>query len=280
MKGIVDELAQVLSVEEGRGRIVRALLQSPEIARRAKPLQFVLVKVRPGNDPFLRRPFCLSLVDPSSGLIRITWDVVGQGTAIMANWIAGQEVLVLGPLGNGLDLAALALSKAGAARRRMFIIAGGTGLAPMYPLAVAAKTSGYDVTLFYGAKSAEFLFDSSEFLKIGCAVTVATDDGSEGAQGFVTDIAAPALRSVKIGDVAVTCGPVPMMRETKRFCVEAGVDLYIVLEQRMACGTGLCRGCAVKAATKTGEPESYLHACLEGPVFRADQVDLEPGGEA
>ena len=290
----VDESAEVLSVERLGGGFCQAVLLCPQIARAAKPLQFVMVKVRPGIDPYLRRPFSLSLIDRPGGLIRITWNVVGRGTEVMANWEAGDRVSVLGPLGNGLDPAELdtgdiavpwpdahhaprGRQRAGSARR-LFILAGGTGLAPMLPLASAARALGWEVCLFHGARTAFLLLDTSEFTDIGCSVAVATDDGSCGQKGFVTTIAAAALPAkAGPGDVAAACGPASMLRAAKRLCSDRGLTLYVSLEQRMACGTGLCRGCAVKADLSGAE--RYLHVCLDGPVFRADQVDLESGGE-
>jgi dihydroorotate dehydrogenase electron transfer subunit len=288
---IVDERAQVLSLERASGGVFRALLLAPEIARRARPMQFVQVKVREGHDPFLRRPFSLSLIDADAGLIGITWDVVGAGTGIMAGWEPGREVMVLGPLGNGFDPDDASPPDSQGAPRRMLLVAGGTGLAPMYPLAVVAKARGWDIALFYGARTADFLLDTSEFQQLGCAVSVVTDDGSAGVRSLVTGAAAPSLHKAGRGDIAVACGPTPMLKAVKPLCKKAGVELYLSLEERMACGTGLCRGCAVKAArgwvrgmaagaegTVDGGPEpGYLHVCLDGPVFRAEDVDL--GGE-
>ncbi len=266
VSGAIDEEAQVLSVARSGGRAVHALLAAPKIASKAIPMQFVMVKVREGSDPFLRRPFCISRLDAEAGLIGITWDVVGRGTEIMAAWEPGQKVPVLGPLGNGL----LPETVAPDSRRRLFIVAGGTGLAPMGPLAESAKARGWEVAVLYGARAEEFLLDTSAFSAIGCPVAIATDDGSVGVHGFVTEIAASALKEAGPGDIAVSCGPAPMIAATKSLCARSGVTLYLSLEQRMACGTGLCRGCAVKMARE----DRYYHVCSDGPVFLAEDVDL------
>ena len=270
----VDETARVLSVDRGRGRSVRALLSAPLIAKSAKPMQFVMVKAREGLDPFLRRPFSLSHISRDDGIIGITWDVIGRGTEIMALWEPGQDVPVLGPLGNGLDL-----PKAAGQHRRLHLVAGGTGLAPMFPVAEAAKDAGWEVRVFYGARSSEYLLDYSPLEALGCSVEVATDDGSSGTRGFVTDLARPALSVAGPGDMAVSCGPTPMTRALKRLCEDLSVPLYVSLEERMACGTGLCKGCAVKSA----KSEGYFHVCSDGPVFLSTNVDLGspvlPGGE-
>ncbi|MGE5578622.1 MAG: dihydroorotate dehydrogenase electron transfer subunit [Bacillota bacterium] len=320
-----DEKAHVLSIEKSGGRSVRALLAAPQIARAAKPMQFVMVKARDGVDPFLRRPFSLSAIEPDEGIIGITWDVVGRGTEIMAGWEPGDEIMVLGPLGNGLDLSEVSqkrhqsqnteVSNASSSSTsstqgsttddqhgtsssgqpgRLFLIAGGTGLAPMFPLAKSAMGLGWDVSVFYGARSADLLHDCAPLRALGCQVDLCTDDGSVGPRSFVTDLARSALASAGPNDLAVSCGPTPMTRSLKRLCSELGVTLYVSLEERMACGTGLCKGCAVKMAPTYGEPgitgqgahaatrveaevSGYYHVCSDGPVFLSTMVEL--GGE-
>lgn len=313
-----DEKAQVLSIERGGGRSVRALLAAPQIARSAKPMQFVMVKARDGVDPFLRRPFSLSAIEPDEGIIGITWDVIGRGTEIMAGWEPGDEVMVLGPLGNGLDLAEVSRHVLSAepgnsssgmpgnsasqdtVPSRLFLIAGGTGLAPMFPLAESANRLGWEVSVFYGARSAGLLLDSAPLKALGCEVQICTDDGSEGPCGFVTGLAKSALASASPNDLAVCCGPTPMTQSLMRLCSEYGVTLYVSLEERMACGTGLCKGCAVKIASSYANPsvaearpgvagytnspthvepggQGYYHVCSDGPVFLSTMIDL--GGE-
>ncbi len=267
-KAAVDETAQVLSVDRGRGSSVRALLSAPQIAGAAKPMQFVMVKVRLGLEPFLRRPFSLSHIDAAAGIIGITWDVIGRGTEIMAGWEPGQEVLLLGPLGNGLTL------PRPESKNHLYLMAGGTGLAPILPVAQAAMAGGWEPQVFYGARSHGLLLDYGPLEDLGCRVEISTDDGSFGTKTFVTELARPALLSAGPGDIAVSCGSTLMTRAAKKMCAEAGVTLYVSLEARMACGTGLCKGCAVKSA----KSEGYFHVCSDGPVFLAEDVLL--GGES
>lgn len=265
-RSAIDEKAQVLAVDRGRGRSVRALLSSPRIARSAIPMQFVMVKARDGTDPFLRRPFSLSEIDAGEGIIGITWDIVGRGTEMMAAWEPGDEVQVLGPLGNGLDVPQAEADSP----RRLYLVAGGTGLAPMLPLAKMAFNRGWDISVFYGARSSEYLLDYAPLEDLGCKVEIATDDGSLGVKAFVTDLARAALANAGPGDLAVSCGPTPMTRALKRVCEDLPVKLYVSLEERMACGTGLCKGCAVKSTKSDG----YFHVCSDGPVFLSTDVEL------
>jgi len=272
LREIYDVNAQVVSVAVVPGEVYRAKLVAPEIARAARPLQFVNVEVSQGPHPFLRRPFSLSWFSAAEGLVEITWAVVGEGSKIMTQWETGTEVRVLGPLGNGFslkDIKGEALQNAD--RPRLWLVGGGTGLLPMYPLAKEAASQGWEVALFYGARSMAQVMDTSRFVKAGCRVIVATEDGTYGSRGRVTDLLEPVIPELGHEDVIVACGPVPMLRSVKNLMALSAAPLYVSLESRMACGTGLCKGCAVRAA---GDEEKYYHVCSDGPVFRADQVEL------
>ncbi|MGI6643712.1 MAG: dihydroorotate dehydrogenase electron transfer subunit [Bacillota bacterium] len=271
---IVDAQGQVVSIEKDVGGVYRALLDSPDIARRARPLQFVNVKVGDGSDPFLRRPFSISGIHEDSGLIEITWRIVGRGTEIMSRWEPGDTVKVLGPLGNGFSLRTESRDVFGDRKQpRLWLVAGGTGLAPMYPLAQEAKELGYEVSLFFGARSKDELMDTSRFQNLGCEVHTTTEDGSAGHRGLVTEVLTRYVQVFRKGEIMVACGPEAMLGAVKSF-VGHSLDLYVCLEGRMACGIGLCQGCAVKAR---GQDVAYLHVCSHGPVFLASDVDL--GGE-
>ncbi len=286
MSVIYDETARVISVEPCARDAFRCRLHAVGIARAAIPFQFVNVLVSPGTDPFLRRPFSLSGIDKESGVIEITWAVVGKGTQLMTLWEPGREVMVLGPLGNGLNPELLPSnpehSFPGKAQEkgRMLLVAGGMGVAPMGPLAEAATKAGWKATLFYGTRSSVCALDVSPFKAQGCQVFMTTDDGSLGLQGSVVQglaswLGREPLEGEKDPLLAVACGPRPMLAAVKNLCQAQNISLYVALEERMACGTGLCKGCAVKAAQK----EEYLHVCTDGPVFPAGAVALEGGGD-
>lgn len=278
--GPVETQARIVSMNIEQGGVHTTLLYAPEIALRAVPMQFVQVKVAPLNDPFLRRPFGLSRISPEEGIIGITWATVGRGTSLMGLWREGDTVSVLGPLGNGLRTDRVLRTNPGPhGRRPVWLVAGGTGLAPLYPLALSLGPHCRDITVLYGARTAEALMDTSLFETVGCKVTVATEDGSAGVKGRVTGSLGHLLASFNgplssNPPLAVACGPTPMLRAVKAMLRDTPVELYVSLEERMACGTGLCKGCAVKAAP----PRSgYFHVCSDGPVFPAGEVLL--GGE-
>lgn len=270
-RSVFDVTAKVVSVAVVPGESYRAMLLAPEIARAARPLQFVNVEVSRGPHPFLRRPFSLSRFSATEGLIEITWAVVGEGSKMMTKWESSTEIRVLGPLGNGYVPRDLRAGDSGTDRPKMLLVGGGTGLAPMYPLAELAELMGWDVSLFYGARSIAQVMDTSRFTRTGCRVHVATEDGTYGTTGRVTDLLEPVVSTLGPDDVVVACGPTPMLRAVKELVGDSPAPLHVSLESRMACGTGLCKGCAVRAA---GEEEKYYHVCSDGPVFGANQVDL------
>ncbi len=270
---VFDVKARLASLNKVQGNVYTAVLHAPQIAAKAKPMQFVNVMVREEAGPLLRRPFGLSAIDSETGAIEITWAVVGLGTRIMSQWTPGQIVSVLGPLGNGMDMSKLEC------KSKLVLIAGGTGLAPLLPLASIARKNNTDVLAFYGAKSASQLMDTSCLKNKGCQVFLATEDGSEGVKGLATDFIKTHLLPLGRGNcraedtAAIACGPKPMLKQTKRIFTKIGVPLFVSLEERMACGYGLCQGCAVKASGLS--KEGYYHVCTDGPVFLADDVDLE-----
>lgn len=258
---VLDQTSGVVSSRLGSDGYYRMVLDSPQIAKTAKPMQFVNIKLGALEDPFLRRPFSLSGIYPEKGLLEVTWKVVGRGTEAMTLIGPGNTLSILGPLGNGFTHKT----------SRLWLVAGGSGLAPMFPLAAKARQENCEVQLFYGAHCQKDLMESDKFQDIGCHVHVATEDGSLGAQGFVTDLLKPHLEGFNPRHQMVACGPNPMLSALKNL-VGTSVELYVSLESRMACGVGLCKGCAVRAS---GETERYLHVCTDGPVFKARDVLLE-----
>lgn len=268
LQQIYDVEARIISVSNVRGKVYKMAIDAPEIAGTAKPMQFVNVALGDSTDPLLRRPFSLSGIYPDRGIIEITWAVVGRGTEIMAGWQAGQSVKVLGPLGNGLDIANLCLDHG------LILVAGGTGLAPLFPPASQALARKAEVNVFYGARSADDLLDTGD-LVTGCRLHLATEDGSTGFEGLVTDLLEAHLGVQGTGDngkpTVISCGPKPMLKQVKHICNRHGFPLLVSLEERMACGYGVCQGCAVPSA---GRKSGYYRVCTDGPVFWADDIDL------
>ncbi len=239
--------------------IVRLSFHAPEIAAAAHPGQFVMVQTGPGHDPLLRRPFSIHQVD-QDGSLQILFKVLGRGTELLARHQPGTVVSLLGPLGNGFsDIASTPAC----------LIGGGMGIAPLLFLASRFQQQGASPLVILGARtSSELLPLRADFQQLGLTVQTATDDGSFGVHGFVTDILKDIPAPVHSPPpVIYTCGPRAMMAAIFLQCQHKGFSCQVSLETTMACGFGACLGCAVPV--KSG---GYAHVCTDGPVFAAEDL--------
>jgi dihydroorotate dehydrogenase electron transfer subunit len=245
-------------------------LEAPPVAREAKPGQFVMVRLPGcGFDPLLRRAFAVHYVDPEAGWFEMLYAVVGRGTGLLAGLRPHDSLDLLGPLGRGFDLD---LS------REPLLVAGGVGAAPLLFLAQEIRRCDVEARLFYGCRTAEGMVRAESFRALGVEVVAATEDGSAGRQGLVTDILLPALMSGGIGPPQAevyACGPKPMLAAVSKLCRATQVPCQVSLHAFMGCGIGACLGCAVTRRGEPGRPPSYAKVCLDGPVFDAEEVDLD-----
>lgn len=235
-------------------------LKSDEIAAAALPGQFVMIRIREGLDPLLRRPF--SICGTKKGLILVLYRIIGGGTRIMASRKSGEEVSVLGPLGKGFDLPR--------PEHIPLIVGGGIGIAPLCFL--AQKLGALLVPIMMGAASAKEVIPVGD-MDIGLKdISIATDDGSKGHHGVVTDLLRVHLDEESMGEqpFVYACGPSPMLRKVAEMTMD-GTPCQVSLEAAMACGLGACQGCVVKAAPE--EEKTWYHVCKEGPVFHVGQID-------
>lgn len=218
------------------------------------PGQFVHVKC--GDQRLLRRPIsvCSCSEDSPSDLLRLVFEVRGDGTDWLAHRAVGDEVDVMGLLGNGFPL-----SPTG----RYLLVGGGIGVPPMLGCAQSAP-GRCDAVLGFRDKAHALLMD--DFAPACPTVAVATEDGSLGEKGFVTGPVEKLLKENHY-DAVLCCGPKPMLMAAARLAGAAGVPCQVSLEERMACGVGACLGCAV--ALTDG---SMKHVCKDGPVFNAEEV--------
>lgn len=226
------------------------------------PGQFVMLSpgalpAAPRFDPLLPRPMAVFRRDGPA--LEVLYKVVGRGTALLAAARAGERVRVVGPLGRGFPD-----PEPGA---RAVLVGGGTGIASLFGLAERALARG-PVVVLLGARRAGDLMAVDEFRSLGVELRLATEDGSAGRAGLVTALLAEALAE---GPASVfACGPTPMMRRAAELAAAAGRPCAISLENRMACGFGVCLGCAVPRAD-----EGYALVCRDGPVFDAGALRLE-----
>ena len=243
-------------------------LAAPDIAIRAQPGQFVMVKPGRGYHPLLRRPFSVFEVLRDTGRVTglsLLNKQVGVTTRTLFGLEPGATVRCLGPLGRPFSPAA--------PPERAWMVAGGVGLAPFHGLAAALRTRGVESTLFYGARSAGELFHLDAFRRLGIRLELATDDGSRGDHGLVT---LPLGRALRRLDPAVplrlyACGPTPMMRAVTDLAHAHGRRTEVSLEQVMGCGLGGCYSCVVPVRRGREAPR-FVRSCLDGPVFDGGMV--------
>jgi len=258
-----NKLHQALVVENrnaGRG-YYRLVLKAPLAAKAARPGQFVMLRVSDSMDPILARPFGISGVLPRGG-IEAYYRVVGRGTSILTNVGAGQVLTFHGPLGNGFPMPGRGVTP--------IFVAGGSGFPPLLYLSRAVHRQSH---LFCGARDRSCLLSNGiilQFKKTGAQTHIATEDGSAGTRGRVTDLLSDFLfqHNADKKSIIYACGPRPMLAAVSRLASERSVPCYVSMEERMACGLGVCMGCSVGV-----EGGGYRRICKEGPVFNAREIE-------
>ncbi|MBQ9859386.1 MAG: dihydroorotate dehydrogenase electron transfer subunit [Clostridia bacterium] len=208
------------------------------------PGQFVNILL---DGLYLRRP--ISVCDCQGDALTLVYKVVGKGTRQMSEMTVGQTLDVLTGLGNGYDMSV--------AGDTPLLLGGGVGVPPLYMLARLLRAQGKAVSVVLGFNTKDEVFYEDEFKALGCAVTVATADGSYGVKGFVTH-ALPENYSY-----FYTCGPEPMLKAVYKATATSGQFSF---EERMGCGFGACMGCSCKVIT------GYKRICKDGPVLRKEEI--------
>ncbi len=240
-------------------------IANEEIVDLIQPGQFINIRVADSFSPLLRRPFSVFRVNKGENWFEILFQIIGKGTQLLADTQIGAEVDLLGPLGNGfvipkkLDFAVL--------------VAGGLGIAPLLVLTQELKKTNIPTILFWGNRTKDAFTIVSDFEKLGVKVFLATDDGSFGFNGTVTELLNTTVENIKKSTVEIfTCGPNPMLKTLKKISINNNIPCQISLETQMACGFGVCMGCNV---TSKMDSEQYKYVCQHGPVF--DSWEIEPG---
>ena len=231
-----------------------------ELALEARAGQFV--GVYPADKShLLPRPVSICEVDRRRGALRLVYRIAGAGTAEFASWQPGQRVMLLGVLGNGFPVQE-------AKGKKVVLMGGGIGIPPM--LELAKELAGENVSIITGYRDKELFL--KEDLEKYAKVLAATEDGSAGIKGNVLTV----MEKEQIeADVIMACGPAPMLKALKAYAAEQGMECYLSLEERMACGVGACLACVCR--TKEVDSHSNVHnrrICKDGPVFRAEEVEL------
>lgn len=254
-----QQLAEILRAEKLSSDICRFTVKAPGIAASSRPGQFVMVRAGEGLDPLLRRPFSIHQV-AEGGVLQVLFKVIGKGTKALARLQPGQYMDILGPLGRGFSIAE---------NKQHCLIGGGIGIAPLLFLAkkMLKKIEPSSIKVLLGARTKDELASlQDDFASLGLNVQAATEDGSLGKKGLVTDLMVLVHHEDPV--TVYTCGPHPMLRAVVQLCRSNKWDCQVSLETMMACGLAACLGCAVPRPDMQG----YVHVCKDGPVFDADEV--------
>ena len=280
MKAYVS--AKIISQERNGGIFTMRLL-APEVAQYAKPGQFVMVYMDKGEH-LLPRPISLYDVDKAEGVISLVYIIAGAGTKIMTEWPAGHAVRLLGPIGNGFNMNI-------SPGKRVALVGGGFGAAPLYYLARELGKKGVQMDVFLG-----FRKDTPSLTRVFAELTenlyVATEEAVEDKKAAIEDkeaaqnfqlvansnqlkINSPILRQGFVTDLLpqspafsaiLSCGPAPMLKSLAAYAHSHNIPCQVSVEERMACGLGACKGCVVKTLV------GYRLCCTAGPVFDSKEV--------
>jgi len=242
------------------GNYIQLRLESPVVAEHAEPGQFVMIRVNDYSYPLLRRPLCIHAVQDRS--FEIFFQQTGLGTTILGEKQPGDTLDIIAPLGKGFKLPETSAQK-------VALIGGGRGIAPLYFLAQKLKQNDIAVRLYYGGKSLTDLPLQEKFLKGGFSVACATDDGTCGYKGLVTELFESEINPTP-PDRIYACGPDPMLKRVAELAQSFFIKAELSLESIMGCGFGACWGCVHKIK-KDGQ-ETWTKICQEGPVFPAEQI--------
>ena len=256
------ERAVVLEQVQISDGIFSLWLQTDKIAGEAKAGQFLSLYSQ-DESRMLPRPISICEIDKERNALRLVYRVAGKGTDEFSRLQPGESLDVVGPLGNGFPL----LTK------KAFLIGGGIGIPPMVQL---AKELDCEKQIVVGYRTNDLFL--KEELEAQGTVYYATEDGTAGTKGNVLD----AIRENGLtADVIYACGPTPMLRALQAYAREQGMECYLSLEERMACGIGACLACVCKSMDV--DHHTYVknkRICQEGPVFEANEIDLTPWSAA
>lgn len=263
-KDFINEIGKIIENKNLVDNIWEMKIFCPKISGMAIAGQFVNIKVASeGLDPILRRPISICEISSSEESITIVYAVVGRGTQLMTLMKKDSDIEVLGPVGNGFGIEEPA--------KKIAIVGGGIGTVPLLQLVKALRNSEANnaaiTDVYLGFRGNPY--KTADFTKYSSSVTVATENGCEGFTGFVTE---PFSEKVKEYDLVYACGPEIMLSKVASICHEAGIKLYVSMEERMACGIGACLVCVCKTVSDNELGWHHSKVCTEGPIFDSKEV--------
>lgn len=258
-----QEMMTIVSQKQLAPRIFQLVLKGNLVDEMGRPGQFIHIKV-PREDLLLRRPISLNQINKKAKTCTIIYRVEGEGTKIFSELVVGNTLDVMGPLGNGFPINSVE------AGQLAYIIGGGIGIPPLYELSKQLTEKGVHVVHFLGYVSKEVSYFKEEFTSLG-DTRFATDDGSLGVHGNVGNLFLDAIKDEQ-PDVVYACGANGMLKTVEQLFT-TNPNVFLSLEQRMACGMGACYACVCHVRDDETGVKS-LKVCDEGPIFRASEVIL------
>jgi dihydroorotate dehydrogenase electron transfer subunit len=261
---MLEQTVQIVSNERDTDQYFRLVLHAPQIAPLIQPGQFAHVRILPMKDALLRRPF--SIFQATNDTFSILYKTIGKGTDALARMRTGEELSVIAPLGHGFTV-----PKSG--EETPLLVAGGYGMAAMFLLAQRSPQKGI---VFVGGRKRVDILCEKEFAAIGWQVRVATEDGSHGEKGLVTQPLLAEIRNPKSeirNPKLFACGPTPMLKAVGKIAEENNLPCELSMDEHMCCGVGTCLTCVIKV--KTGDGWEYQRTCTEGPVFDSREIVWE-----
>lgn len=246
------------------GNFCHLTLSAPVIAAAARAGQFVhiLSRHQASSSPLLRRAF--SIMSVQGEAITLMYRIVGKGTTLMSQWKIGQSVDMLGPLGKPFALP----------QQDVLLVGGGVGIPPLAMLAsqTCREQPHLAITTLLGARSSLEVIGIKQLEESNSKIMVATDDGSQGHHGYVTELLELTLKQ-SLNYSIYACGPLPMLRQVAQICADNGLRALLSLEENMPCGIGVCNGCAVPQLNGVSVYDKYIRICTAGPSLWSDQID-------
>ncbi len=258
----IETKAQILDNQRLNNQTAVLTLDAPTIAKSAQPGQFVNLAC----DQFLRRPLGIMHADKAAGAIKVGIRIQGAGTRWLAEQRKGDFLSVLGPLGHGFDFSGF---------KRIITVGGGTGVFPLYFVQQTCRELGVEGIAVCGYRSREDSILTEEYQELACHTLFTSDCGDMEIAGHAgVGLEKLLLELPSITETAIlTCGPKIMMQTIASIAARQKIPCQVSLEERMACGIGVCLVCvcAIKAA-ENGQEFSHQRCCVEGPVFAAEVV--------
>ncbi|MBN2073016.1 MAG: dihydroorotate dehydrogenase electron transfer subunit [Actinobacteria bacterium] len=259
--------SEILSNQQYGPGIFKMELFSPYIVRNVMAGQFVNIRCAPndGTDPLLRRPFSVFDIEERFNVFSVLYMVKGKGTGYMSSLRKGDTVDLAGPMGSGIDL--------NTGSKDILLIGGGMGIAPLNLIAKMALARGKNVFIMAGFRDSSLLRWERDLVRMEVKYRIFSEDGKWGEKGLVSEYIFEGDRFYKKHEIYV-CGPVEMLKIIQEKLGRYQISATALLEEKMACGIGVCMGCVVKIRGKNGS-FSYKRVCREGPAFELSEVVFE-----